>query len=57
MTQLVITVIAIIAGPVLAVQAQKWLDNRRASRERKLHVFRILWLPGQLRCHLATSRR
>jgi hypothetical protein len=42
MTQFVITVLAIITGPVLAVQAQKWLDNRRGLRERKLHVFRIL---------------
>ena len=40
--QFAITILAIILGPVLAVQAQKWLDKRRASRERKLHVFRIL---------------
>jgi hypothetical protein len=42
MTQFVVTVVAIIAGPVLAVQAQKWLDNRRALRDRQLHIFRIL---------------
>lgn len=38
----VITILAILAGPVLAVQAQKWLENFREKKNRKLHIFRTL---------------
>jgi len=38
----VITILAILAGPVLAVQAQKWIENFREKRNRKLHIFRTL---------------
>lgn len=34
-----LTIAAIILGPILAVQAQAWLDRRREERRRKLHVF------------------
>src|SRR5262245_26245326 len=33
---------ATIAGPVLAVQAQKWIERSRAVRERKQRVFYAL---------------
>lgn len=35
-------VIATIAGPILAVQAQKWLERGRAINERRAHIFRVL---------------
>jgi hypothetical protein len=35
-------VIATIAGPVLAVQAQKWLERGRSIDERRLAIFRTL---------------
>src|SRR5579862_9610949 len=38
----VITILAILAGPVLAVQAQKWVENFREKKNRKLHIFRTL---------------
>ena len=38
----VITIFAILAGPVLAVQAQKWIENVREKKNRKLHIFRTL---------------
>lgn len=37
-----LTLLAIVLGPVLAVQAAEFLNRRRASRERKLHIFRTL---------------
>lgn len=37
-----LTLLAIVLGPVLAVQAAEFLNRRRASRERKLHLFRTL---------------
>lgn len=33
---------ATLLGPVLAVQAQKWLENHRAIKERRLAIFRTL---------------
>jgi hypothetical protein len=38
----IVTVAAILAGPILAVQAQSWLERRREQRDRKLRVFRTL---------------
>lgn len=35
-------VCATLLGPVLAVQAQKWLEKGRAINERRNHIFRIL---------------
>ena len=33
---------ATLLGPVLAVQAQKWLERGRAIKERRLTIFRTL---------------
>lgn len=38
----VISVIAILVGPILAVQTQKYIELRREVRARKLHIFRTL---------------
>lgn len=35
-------VFATLMGPVLAVQAQKWVESRRAARDRKERVFEVL---------------
>ena len=35
-------IFATLMGPVLAVQAQKWLEQGRAVRERRLAIFRVL---------------
>ena len=35
-------VFATIVGPVLAVQAQKWLERSRAIRDRRMRIFRVL---------------
>lgn len=35
-------VFATIMGPILAVQAQKWLERDRAIRDRRMWIFRIL---------------
>lgn len=37
-----ITIVAILAGPILAVQAQKWIERARDVRGRRLHIFRNL---------------
>lgn len=37
-----LTIAAIVAGPVLALYIQRKLDRERASRERKLNIFRTL---------------
>ncbi len=36
------TVFATLIGPVLAVQAQKFLENRRGLRNQKMHIFSTL---------------
>lgn len=33
---------AVLAGPIIAVQLTRFIDNRREIRERKLHVFKTL---------------
>lgn len=35
-------IFATLLGPILAVQAQKWLERRRATEERRVHIFRVL---------------
>ncbi len=40
----IITIVAIIIGPILAVQAETYLSRRREERERRLQVFRTLML-------------
>lgn len=35
-------IIATAAGPILAVQAQKWLERRRGIRDRRDAIFRVL---------------
>lgn len=41
-TQFWVNILAIIAGPILAVQSQKWIERRREDRIRKLFLFREL---------------
>jgi hypothetical protein len=38
------TILAIIAGPILAVRIQRNLDLAREKKDRKLHIFRELML-------------
>ncbi len=35
-------VFATFMGPVVAVQAQKWLEKSRAINDRRNHIFRVL---------------
>ena len=37
-----LVIFAIIIAPVLAVQIQKFIENRKVIKERKMHIFRIL---------------
>jgi hypothetical protein len=37
-----LNIFAVIAGPILAVQAQKWIERRREERLRKVFLFREL---------------
>ena len=37
-----LTLVAVLLGPILAVQAQKWLERRREERNRKVWIFREL---------------
>jgi hypothetical protein len=37
-----ITILAIVAGPILALQVQRWLDAGREAKTRKLWIFRTL---------------
>ena len=38
----IVTIIAIIGGPISAVLITRWLDDRRASRDRRWDIFRNL---------------
>lgn len=38
----ILTILAIILGPIAAVQVDKWLQRNRADRERKVSIFKIL---------------
>lgn len=42
MTLEVLTILALITGPILAVQAQKWIEQLRALKERQKWVFKTL---------------
>ena len=44
----IISIIAIIMGPILAVQAESWLSRERQKREQRLQVFRILMLTRKI---------
>ncbi len=44
----IITTVAIIIGPILAVQAETYLSRRREERERRLQVFRTLMLTRKI---------
>jgi hypothetical protein len=35
-------IFATLLGPVLAVQAQKWVERGRERQQRRLHLFRVL---------------
>lgn len=37
-----ITILAIILGPIFAVQTQKWIERDAAAKGRKLQLFRTL---------------
>lgn len=37
-----LTIFAIILGPILAVQAQKWIEKHQAETNRKLYIFKTL---------------
>ncbi len=38
----IVTLIAIAVSPLIALEVQKWLENRRASLDRKMSIFRKL---------------
>ena len=38
------TIVAIISGPILAVQAQKWIERIREDKQRKINIFKTLML-------------
>lgn len=42
LTYYIVSVVAIIVGPILAVQAQKYIELKREIRGRKLQIFRTL---------------
>ena len=37
-----LTIAAIILGPILAVQAQKWIERKSTRKERRLALFKAL---------------
>jgi hypothetical protein len=37
-----LTIAAILLGPIVAVQLTRYLDDRKETRQRKLHIFKIL---------------
>ncbi|MFZ5978042.1 MAG: hypothetical protein EO766_16820 [Hydrotalea sp. AMD] len=41
-TKDIIMTVAVLVGPIAAIQIQKWLDNRREIRGRKLNIFKTL---------------
>jgi hypothetical protein len=38
----IITIIAILLGPVIGIQTQKWIERRNSKWDRKLNIFKIL---------------
>lgn len=51
-----IIVIAIVAGPVLAVQAQKFLEDLRDKKQRRMTIFRKLMSTRAERAHIEHVR-
>ena len=45
------TIFAVVVGPVIAVLTARYLDNQRASKERRLDIFRTLMRTRGLRLH------
>lgn len=37
-----LTIAAILVSPVIALELEKWLSNRRATKDRKLYIFKTL---------------
>ena len=37
-----ITILAIILGPILAVQVQKYIENKKETRNKKMQIFKAL---------------
>ena len=44
----IITILAIIVGPILAVQVETYLGRKREERERRLQVFRTLMITRKI---------
>jgi hypothetical protein len=40
----ILTLIAILVGPIVALAIQRWSDNRKEARDRKLAVFKTLMM-------------
>jgi len=38
----VLTIVSVLVGPILAVQAQRWVDILRDRRDRKIRIFKTL---------------
>ncbi len=38
----ILTIVAVIVGPIAAVQIEKWLNRNRANQERKVSIFKTL---------------
>jgi hypothetical protein len=49
-------IVATLGGPVFAVQAQTFLERRRAGAARRLNVFRTVMPLGALACRQPMSR-
>lgn len=47
----ILTIIAIVLGPILAIQIQKHLERNSEERERRLRVFK----QGGTPCRIATT--
>lgn len=45
----IVTITAIVLGPILALWAQRWSERRRESRQRKLWIFRELMATRTMR--------
>ncbi len=41
-SSVIVTVIALLLGPVLAIQSQKWLERNAERRAKQLRIFRVL---------------
>lgn len=48
----VTTIVAVLVGPIFAVIVTRLMDNYRAARERKFHIFRSLMKTRKMPIHL-----